>query len=126
MLSANGATGSKIGPKYIPDSGMPSHLIKSLSSALAALKTCNKIRVTSVLINQTTELHDQPTSPHTHTSCAPPFPSQHTTEMLYSVGFQSGFALANRSEVPTALLALSKSTAETTSILKPGAFWPAL
>eukprot|EP00965_Chrysotila_dentata_P102318 3377723-Pleurochrysis_carterae.AAC.4 len=103
----------KSGQNALPDSGQ-FHLIKSLSSASAGLKPCTKIRVTSTLISQNTELHDQPTSPRTQTSCAPSFPSRHSTETLYSV--------------PTALFrtAKRKSTAETTSILKPGAFRPAL
>eukprot|EP00965_Chrysotila_dentata_P198879 6179063-Pleurochrysis_carterae.AAC.1 len=57
----------KFGPKYISDSGiMPSHLVKSLSSASAALKPCNKIRVTSTLINQTTAARPAYKPSHSH------------------------------------------------------------
>eukprot|EP00965_Chrysotila_dentata_P091977 3036058-Pleurochrysis_carterae.AAC.1 len=82
-------------------------------------------------MNQTTELHNQLASPRTHT-CSPPFPSQYSTEKLYSIFSRILHSLIEvkrtNHKVPTALFrrALRKATAETTSTLKPGAFWPAL
>eukprot|EP00965_Chrysotila_dentata_P051144 1695384-Pleurochrysis_carterae.AAC.1 len=82
-------TGSKTEPKSIPENAILSHQNKQPLFRLGGAQTC-EIIVHPTLIDQVSEMHDQPTSPCTHSSLRPPLKVERAPRRFTAVS--EGFA----------------------------------
>eukprot|EP00965_Chrysotila_dentata_P052088 1728569-Pleurochrysis_carterae.AAC.4 len=83
LFAADDDMESRPEPKCIPESAILSHLNKQPLFCLGGAQTC-WIVVHPKLIDQASELHDQPTSPCTRSSLFPSFQSRKGAQTLHS------------------------------------------